>query len=178
MDVLLTVLIWLSGVVVPLVLGVVFSDPLQRLAEYVVARLVSPRKLRGIDGRWIATFEVGPKTYTEVIRLRTRVRLTTGALPEDPVNRARRPTLAAGTFRLRGDYAAQRYFSGLWFHPEHANHLFGAFHLILDPSGKRMKGLWIGHNPASDEVVCGPWTWRRLEAPPEALPDEQSACAH
>ena len=61
--------------------------------------------------------------------------------------------------RFRGKVQLELYFTGTWesIRPGEINH--GAFQLVINTRGDRMRGKWLGFN-YQNIVQHGPWKWR------------------
>jgi hypothetical protein len=64
--------------------------------------------------------------------------------------------------RIRGSIKDNRFFTGVWFHPNRRNHHHGAFDLLIEESNDHMQGIWLGYSKSRNAIESGIWEWTRL----------------
>ena len=67
-------------------------------------------------------------------------------------------------YRLIGKRASDVFLTGTYDDFYRGRTFHGAFQLSILPGGQLMSGKWIGFN-SQNEVISGPWEWRRESKP-------------
>ena len=147
--------------VISSVLSIIFSDKILSSIQLLLVRLGLQKDV-DLSGRWIATFDVAEKTYTEIIDVSQRFRRVTGRISDDKRNYNRlHSSMKNNPLRVRGNISDNLYFTGFWYHPiEHSRH-YGTFQLIFDSDNDILSGKWIGFSNSSMQINSGSWIWKR-----------------
>jgi hypothetical protein len=164
MEVLAWLLKWVAGPVAGIVVTLLLNDPLRERLAPLVLRLGS-KKEEGVAGRWMATFYYGTPetTYTEVIEVSILLGYVVGRIVPHAANQgAAKRTERSKPLRVKGTVKDNRFFTGVWLHPERLNHHRGAFDLIIRQTNEKMEGMWLGYSESKNIVETGRWEWDRL----------------
>jgi hypothetical protein len=166
----MSIVFWFLGVVigafVSIFITLAFQDSLKTWAAQLVT-LLGARNDDGITGLWRTTFSYvhGRETtnYIECIEIRTLFGMVIGRIVPDPSNHPRLNDIAPSRpIRVRGQLKDNHYFTGIWLHPLQRHHYHGAFQLLLEPNGHRMKGRWIGFSNSKKSLEEGDWEWELI----------------
>ncbi|WP_258097350.1 hypothetical protein [Marinoscillum pacificum] len=146
----------LAAAIISVVIAYVFSNAIKDLfAPWIVKFSRSGGK--GINGRWIATFDYGDTELTEEIEISTFLGTVYGRVTATP-EKSQKPQKV---LRLRGEIADNHYFTGIWYHPIKTNRHHGAFQLLIDLNDKELDGQWLGFSKSQGRIRNGEWNWVR-----------------
>lgn len=165
MEVGILLLKWVAGAVVSIVVTLVVSEPLKNWLAPLVAQLGSKQD-EGVKGLWLATFYHGQsqKPYVEAIEISKLFGVVVGRIVPHPDNHlAAKKVEQKHPLRLRGSVQDNRYFTGIWFHPNRRSHVHGAFNVIIFQDNEHMNGLWLGYSERQNAIESGKWSWQRLD---------------
>jgi hypothetical protein len=164
MEILPWLFKWIAGPIAGIIVTLLFSEPLRERLAPVVLKLGS-KKDEGVAGRWVATFYYGQPevTYVEVIEVSTLLGYVVGRIIPHPLNQgAAKRTERTKPLRVKGTVKDNRFFTGVWLHPERLSHHRGAFDLIIRQTNVNMEGMWLGYSESKNVVETGRWEWRRV----------------
>jgi hypothetical protein len=161
--------LWLMKLVVGTIIGAVVtlavSEPLKEWLAPFVANLGS-KKEDGVSGRWQAIFFYGPNedTYVEVIEVSNLFGAVVGRIVPHPSNHpAAKKVEMKRPLRVRGAVKDNRFFTGVWLHPDRHSHHHGAFDLIIKTDNELMDGYWLGYSESKNVIESGRWYWKRMD---------------
>lgn len=163
MGVILWLAKWVFGPVIALTVTLVLSEPLKNWLAPLISKMGS-KKEDGISGTWTATFFYGPdeKEYVERLELSTFLGQIVGHIvPYENNHSAVKAVEEKRPLRLRGSIKDNRFFTGVWFHPNRESHHHGAFKLLIDTNNKKIRGMWLGYSERMNIIESGKWNWRR-----------------
>ncbi len=165
MEAILWILKFIVGPVVAVIVTLTVSEPLKTRLAPIVARFGS-KKEEGITGKWLATFYYGKDEtpYTEAIEVSGLLGNFVGhIIPNDKNHADLKQIENTKPLRLRGEVKDNRFFTGIWFHPNRHNHHRGAFKLLINTNNEVIKGVWLGYSESKNVVESGRWEWKRIE---------------
>jgi hypothetical protein len=165
MEITLWVLKLISGPVVAIIVTLLVSEPLKNKLAPLVARL-GTKKEEGITGKWKAIFYYGKEEtqYIEVLELSSLLGNIVGHIIPHEINHADLKLVETEKpLRLRGEVKDNRFFAGIWFHPNRQNHHQGAFELLINTNNEEIYGIWLGYSENKNVIESGRWEWQRLE---------------
>lgn len=166
----MSIALWLIGVVVgafiSLVVTLAFEESFKIWAAHLV-NLFGSRNDDGITGVWRTTFSYVHGTekfdYVECIEIRSLFGMVIGRIIPHPSNHPRLDEIAVTRpIRVRGQLKDNHYFTGIWLHPLQRHHYHGAFQLLLEANGHRMRGRWIGFSNTKNSLEEGDWEWELI----------------
>ena len=165
----MNVLLWVLGAtgsgLVGILLSVLFQDQIRIWLASRVS-LLGRGKKRGIEGIWKGTFTVVrghvSVQYVEAIEITRALGIVEGRIVPDARNYDALQTISdERPLRLRGEVGESFFLTGVWFHPLQTHRFTGAFQLAMDPSGKAMKGKWVGFSETLAAIDSGEWILER-----------------
>ena len=161
--------IWLlKAIIAPIgaiIITLVISEPLKTRLAPLVARLGS-KKEEGVTGKWRATFYYGSEEtqYVEIIEVSSLLGSIVGrVVPHENNHEELKKVESSKPLRLRGEVKDNRFFTGIWFHPNRRSHHQGAFELLINTNNEAFNGIWLGYSESKNIVESGRWEWERLE---------------
>jgi len=165
MDIIIEAAKFIAPPVAGALVTLFVSDPLKQRLAPVVTWLGSQKDC-GVTGKWLATFTFGPSQteYTELIEVRSLFGSFVGRILPSEHNHANAAHSAGEKpIRVRGTMKDNRFFTGVWMHPNKRSHHHGAFNLILKLDGNHMEGYWMGYSERQSTIDRGEWRWKRYE---------------
>lgn len=172
----MAIALWMITVIVGAIAGVIVTlaigEPLKEWLAPFVARLGSKKSL-GVRGRWEATFYYGPteEKYVEIIEVSDLFGVIVGRIVPHASNHAAvRKVEMYRPLRVRGAVKDNRFFTGVWLHPNRRSHHHGAFDLIVKTDNEHMEGYWLGYSESKNVIESGRWSWKRLDESGRAQP--------
>lgn len=166
MELLLFLLKFVFGPIVAVVITLLVSEPLKDRLAPLVTRLGS-KKEEGVTGLWKATFYYGsPEVkFVQAIEISTLFGSVVGRIVPHRLNEdSAKRTESDRPLRVRGTVKDNRFFTGIWFHPERRSHHHGAFDLLIRQSNAQMEGVWLGYSESKNVIESGRWVWERIDA--------------
>jgi hypothetical protein len=166
MEILTFILKSVAGPIVAVIVTLIVSEPLKDRLAPLIAKLGS-KKEQGISGIWKASFLYGKSddVHIEVIEISVFMGTIVGRIVPHALNEgAAKRTENNRPLRMRGSVKDNRFFTGIWFHPERRSHHHGAFDLIIRQNNWRMEGMWLGYSETKNVIETGRWTWERIGA--------------
>ena len=164
MELALWILKFVIGPIVAVIVTLLITDPLKTRLAPLVLRFGSKKQV-GVGGRWVATFYFGENEtpFVEVIEMSKLLGFVVGRIVPHKLNVGNAKAIQhAKPIRVRGTIKDNRFFTGIWLHPERHSHHHGAFDLVIRQSNVLMEGMWLGYSESRNRVVVGRWEWRRL----------------
>ncbi|SEB14078.1 hypothetical protein SAMN05660964_03784 [Thiothrix caldifontis] len=164
METLLWFLKWVIGPIVGVFVTLLVSEPLKNWLAPLVSKLGSKQE-EGITGKWKATFYYGSTEipYVEMLEISSLFGQVVGhIIPHEDNHSAIKEIEDKKTLRLRGIIKDNRFFTGVWFHPNRKNHHHGAFKLLIDTNNEEIRGIWLGYSESRNKIESGRWEWIRV----------------
>lgn len=169
LDLGITLLKWVAAPTVSILVTLLFSEPIKNWIAPLLSRL-GTKSDNSVRGVWIAQFQYGNTSYTEVIEIISFLGIFVGKIIPDPRNNnTLRQIENSRPVRLRGSVKDHRFFTGIWFHPLRSSHFHGAFDLIVHLDGEHMSGIWIGYSETKNVIEAGEWTWAKVSTTDSAF---------
>ena len=163
MEIVFLLLKWIGGALVSMIITLVASEPLKNWLSPLLSKLGST-KSEGVKGRWLTTFEMNGKLYTEAIEVSNFLGITVGRVFPHPKNHSEVAKVASKRpIRIRGSVKDNHYFTGIWFHPNRRSHRHGAFELLISRDNEKMIGMWLGYSQSRNVIQGSSWEWYRLD---------------
>ena len=159
MELFLFVLKFIIGPVTAVVITLLVREPLKTSLAPLISRFGS-KKQEGIIGKWEATFYYGPDEipYIEGIQISMLFGHYVGhIIPYSKNHEALKKIENSKTLRLRGEIKDNRFFTGIWFHPNRRNHHQGAYEMIIKTNHKEINGIWLGYSERENFIESGRW---------------------
>jgi hypothetical protein len=166
MEIALFVVKWVLGPVLGVVVTLLVSEPLKERLAPLVSQLGS-KKEEGVTGLWKASFFYGDPAvqHVQVIEISTLFGSVVGRIIPHELNEgAAKRVQETRPLRVRGTIKDNRFFTGVWFHPERRSHHHGAFDLVVRQNNLQMEGMWLGYSETKNVIETGRWVWERIEA--------------
>jgi hypothetical protein len=165
MEFVLWIVKWVIGPIVGVIVTLLVSEPLRERLAPLVSRFGS-KKEGTVGGTWMATFYHGPTevAYLEVIEVSHLFGFVVGRITPHELNHIAAQKVAwAKPLRIRGSVKDNRFFTGVWVHPNRLAHHHGAFDLIINQDNEHMSGIWLGYSESQKIIESGRWEWVRLD---------------
>lgn len=124
--------------------GVFESDPLKtKHAE---------QKVRSIEGIWKSNYSgsrEGARVHYHQLEFKQSGTHVVGQSLEG--------SISTHIFQIEGEIRSDDYFIGIWESTDKESTYHGVFQFIINPSGKKMTGKWIGTSFKRTEINSGNW---------------------
>lgn len=159
------ILKFVIGPVVAIIVTLMVSEPLKTRLAPIVARIGS-KKEGSITGKWLATyhFDTEETPRIETIEVSKLLGNYVGhIIPHKRNHNDLKKIENTKCLRLRGEVKDNRFFTGIWFHPNPKNHHQGAFNLLIQTNNEELHGKWLGYNESENVIESGRWEWKRIE---------------
>ncbi|MBX3658554.1 MAG: hypothetical protein KF740_08990 [Ramlibacter sp.] len=161
--------LWFVGAIASGLIGVLLAVAFQDQTRVWLAnriRYFRRSRKRGIEGQWKATFSMNrdenTQSYVEVIEMTSALGVVEGRIvPDDRNYEALKEQANTKPLRIRGEVGESFYLTGVWFHPLDTHRFMGSFQLLLSPSGKEMRGKWLGFSETLGSIDSGEWVFER-----------------
>lgn len=163
----MTTFIFILGAIISAIISALFSESILQGLGKLLSKIDLPLKA-DIEGIWDVEFTMreGNTThvYNESIMIIKRLGIMYGYnIPDQNNHRLLRLVEEKKPLRFRGNLIDNRYVTGTWFHPDKRSRFHGSFQLVLELSGKRMKGIWTGYRESKNVIDSGKWIWSKRD---------------
>lgn len=155
------------GIIISAIVSAMFSESILQGIGLMLSKIDLPKQAV-IEGVWKAEFTLNENdtivTYKEKIKLIKRLGKIYGYNNPDPENHdLLKKVENKNPLRLTGNLVDNRYFTGVWFHPNRKSRFHGSFQLLFELSGNKMAGNWTGYSESKNIIDSGKWTLIKVE---------------
>lgn len=157
----------LIGVIISSIVTAISSESIIKGIGQLLTKIDLP-KSAVIEGTWIAEFSISESgqisTYSEAIKIIKRLGIIYGYnIPHEKNHELLKKVEEKKPMRLKGNMIDNRFFTGVWFHPNRKSRYHGSYQLLLELSGSKLTGTWTGYSESQNQITSGSWIWNKID---------------